>query len=264
MAGHWIVLAAQLLFVTGVLCAYEEYAEFYAPRLRFDREAGSSDHCFPGDAADYYERRLENDNSRICNLNYTSIQGGEVPTYWKATVCGYHLHIAYWNFFGYNHDCDCCSGERDAWWESVVVKVRDYDLDERIHEVRFGQKKGWYTRIPGRYEIVNGTHPVAYVGKSSHGYYHDDGGTGTCCYYEDYRDPHEEDQHMDAWLNLQPLDNSSAWMSDPSQDPWNGINSPAFRDDWDLCALNGCEGSNVQLCLTTSGCSKSDIGDDPF
>lgn len=30
---------------------------------------------------------------------------------------------AYWTFYGYNHDCDCCSGERDAWWEFVVVKV---------------------------------------------------------------------------------------------------------------------------------------------
>lgn len=55
----------------------------------------------------------------------------------------------------------------------------------------FGQKKGWYTRIPGHYETFNVTHPVAYVGKSNHGTYHDDGGTGTCCYYEDFRNPGE-------------------------------------------------------------------------
>ena len=58
-----------------------------------------------------------------------------------------------------------------------------------MHEVMFGQKKGWYTRIPAHYETFNVTHPVAYVGKSNHGAYHDDGGTGTCCYYEDFRNP---------------------------------------------------------------------------
>lgn len=35
----------------------------------------------------------------------------------------YLLLAAYWHFYGYNDDCDCCSGERDAWWEFIVVKV---------------------------------------------------------------------------------------------------------------------------------------------
>lgn len=66
-----------------------------------------------------------------------------------------------------------------------------------MHEVMFGQKKGWYTRIPGHYEVVNVTHPVAYVGRASHGFYHDDGGTNTCCYYEDTRDPgNSSDAHL--------------------------------------------------------------------
>lgn len=50
---------------------------------------------------------------------------------------------------------------------------------------------------------------------------------------------------METWLNLQKLDNSSAWMSDPQTDVWNDINSPQFRDDWDLCSLDGCTGSNI-------------------
>lgn len=33
------------------------------------------------------------------------------------------LFTAYWSFYGYNHNCDCCSGERNAWWEFLVVKV---------------------------------------------------------------------------------------------------------------------------------------------
>ena len=61
-------------------------------------------------------------------------------------------------------------------------------MGEHLHEVMFGQKWGWYTRIPGQYETHEGR-PVAYVGKASHGFYHDDGGSGTCCYFEDFRNP---------------------------------------------------------------------------
>ncbi|XP_018011884.1 uncharacterized protein LOC108669106 [Hyalella azteca] len=242
---------------------YQDYAYKYAPRLRFDSVEGSGDRCFPQSAESYYEARKSGNTDRLCNLDYDTVAAGSVPTYWHAEVCGYHLHIAYWNFYGYNHDCDCCSGERDAWFESLVVKIRDYSLDERLHEVRFSQKKGWYTRVPGHYELVSDTHPVAYVGKTQHGYYHDDGGTGTCCYYEDYRNPSDVDQHMDTWSNLVRFDNSSAWMTDPTTDVWNGINSPPFRDDWDLCALNGCTGGYLWGC-STCGCHKSDIGEDPF
>lgn len=180
-------------------------------------------------------------------------------------TCGYHLHIAYWHFYGYNDDCDCCSGERDAWWEFIVVKIRDWDLSPRLHEVMFGQKKGWYTRIPGHYETFNVTHPVAYVGKSHHGTFHDDGGTGTCCYYEDFRKPGSSDQYMKTWENLMEMKETGGeeWMSDPGTDFWHGLHSPVYRSDWDLCSLVGCTGSNLQVC-GTCGCHKSDIDEDPF
>ncbi|CAL4085379.1 unnamed protein product [Meganyctiphanes norvegica] len=221
--------------------------------------------CFPHNAADYYDMRMSGDSSRQCNEDYNSITENQIPTYWHAQICHYHLHIAYWSFFGYNHDCDWFSGERDAWWESVVVKIRDWDLGEHLHEVRFGQKYGWYTRIPGHYEVQEDTHPVAYVGKTNHGFYHDDGGTGSCCYYEDWRNVGDADDHMETWQNLVELklDSEEPWMTDNSTDPWNGILSPLFRDDLDLCNLNGCTGSSVQVC-GTCGCHKSDTGDDPF
>jgi len=259
-----------LLLLLGALAAtaaeldMAAMAEKYAPRLRFDSKAGTSEYCFPSSAEDYYNRRLSGDGSRICNQDYTTLMQGEVPTYWHAQVCGYHLHIAYWHFYGYNHQCDIFGGgDRDAWFESVVVKVRDYDMNERLHEVRFGQKDGWYTRIPGRYETVNSDHPIAYVGKATHGYYHDDGGTGSCCYYEDFRDPMEINQYLDSHVNLVPFDNTTAWMNDPRTDVWAGLSAPPFRGDWNLCALNGCAGKNLQVC-GTCGCHKSDIGDAPF
>ncbi|XP_037801169.1 uncharacterized protein LOC119596101 [Penaeus monodon] len=253
------------LLLAGHAANVEEMAYKYAPYFRFDLVEGGSGFCFPHNASDYYHVRKAGDTSRQCNTDYATVSNGDIPTYWHAMTCGYHLHIAYWTFYGYNHDCDCCSGERDAWWEFVVVKVRDWDLQPHMHEVMFGQKKGWYTRVPGHYEVHDTTHPVAYVGKASHGTYHDDGGTGTCCYFEDFRNPGHLDMNMKTWLNLVELKQAGGegWMEDADADVWNGLLAPTFRSDWDLCSLVGCTGSSLQLC-GTSGCHKSDIGHDPF
>ncbi|XP_069181945.1 uncharacterized protein [Procambarus clarkii] len=265
------VLLGSLVYLTMLLAPglaqnFTQFAYDYAPYLRFDSTAGSGERCFPQAAAEYYEARLAGDWSRKCNTNYSSLEAGEVPTYWHALTCGYHLHIAYWNFYGYNHNCDCCSGERDAWWESIVIKVRDWELSPHLHEVMFGQKKGWYTRIPGHYETQGTSHPVAYVGKNNHGAYHDDGGTGSCCYYEDYRNPGSPDQSLETWVNLVELrqeDGAEDWMGDPNSDVWSGILPPTFRTDWDLCALTSCTGSTLQVC-GTCGCHKSDVSEGPF
>ncbi|KAK8750231.1 hypothetical protein OTU49_015327 [Cherax quadricarinatus] len=258
----WLCL---LLLDTGLAQDFTKFAHDYAPYLRFDSKEGQNELCYPDDASVYYEQRLAGDWSRKCNLDFDSLVNGTVPTYWHAMTCGYHLHIAYWNFYGYNHDCDCCSGERDAWFEFIVIKIRDWDLSPHLHEVMFGQKKGWYTRIPGHYETYNTTHPVAYVGKANHGTYHDDGGTGTCCYYEDYRNPGSADHSLETWINLVELQQKDGedWMSDPNSDVWSGLLPPTFRDDWDLCALTSCTGSTLQVC-GACGCHKSDTGDSPF
>ncbi|KAK7082495.1 hypothetical protein SK128_013203 [Halocaridina rubra] len=245
---------------------YEELARRHAPFLRFHKTAGTDDFCFPHNATEYYNVRDNEDWSRQCNLDYASIQGGNIPTYWHAQPCGNHLHVAFWSFFGYNQKCDGVSGARDAWWEFLVVKIRDWESSPHLHEVMFGQKQGWYTRIPTQYEIIDEYHPVAYVGRASHGFYHDDGGTNTCCYFQDTRNPGEPDMWMRTWENLVELrkdGNGEEWMTDPGTDHWNGILAPTYRDDWDLCNLEGCKGSFLQAC-TTSGCAKSDIGDDPF
>ncbi|KAK4287001.1 hypothetical protein Pmani_039919 [Petrolisthes manimaculis] len=257
-----------MLSHTGLALEVSQFAQDYAPYLRFDQKEGDGDRCFPHNASDYYNTRLAGDWSRQCNQDYNTISSAQIPTYWHAQTCGYHLHIAYWSFYGYNHDCDCCSGERDAWWEFLVIKVRDWELSPHLHEVMFGQKKGWYTRIPGHYETHNITHPVAYVGKTNHGNYHDDGGTGTCCYYEDFRNTGDKDQHMKTWFNLVELrqgngEGVESWMSDPSTDVWNGQQVPTFRSDWDLCDLTCCTGSSLILC-GTCGCFKSDLDDSHF
>jgi len=242
-----------------------EMAIDYAPRLRFDSEAGKGRHCFPSSAEDYYNLRNHTKTSgRVCNLNYTTVDLGHVPTYWHAQACGAHLHIAYWNFFGYNEHCDIFGdGRRDAWFESLVVQIRNYKTHPQLHNVRFGQKKGWYTRVPSHYEVVDNTHPIAYVGKATHGFYHNPGGSGSCCYWEDFRNPWSNDQAQDTWLNLVEFDEKTPWMIDPTTAVWNELQVPRYRSDWNLCQLTGCTGAWLPLC-TSSGCGRSDVNEDLF
>ena len=56
---------------------------------------GDKNRCFPSSAADYYNRRQENNarKDRICNIDYSTITSGSVPTYWRAMECGEDLHI---------------------------------------------------------------------------------------------------------------------------------------------------------------------------
>jgi len=258
-----LVILVSALLQVGWSTNITDFVNKYAPKIRYDSKAGSDGYCFPSSAGDYYEARKNGTTHRICNQNYTTVQQAEIPTYYKAQVCGYHLHISYWSFYAFNQDCDCCSGKRDAWFENIVIKVRDFETDPRMHEVRFGQKNGWYTRIPGHYETTSDGHPVAYVGRGSHGFYHDDGGSGTCCYYEDFRNPSSANQFLETWTNLVEFTNTTTWMNDTDTAVWNGIHAPPFRGDYDLCKLNGCNGAIFQLC-TKSGCAKSDTNDDPF
>lgn len=254
-----------LLLAQGWAWVAREVAEKYAPRLMFDSIQGHSGKCFPSSAAEYYEARKAGNTYRICNLDYASMDG-HVATYWRAMQCDDHVHVAYWFFYGYQDTCSPGVGSHNADWEHVVVKVRDVDsTNERLAEVMFFQHSGRYTRTRGNYQVHGGTHPVVYVGKNSHGSYHDDGGSGTCCYFEDFRNPGSRRQHLDSWLKLEELrrdDTAPEWMLDPSSRYFDGITSPLNREEtYALCSLKGCKGAWIQLC-STSGCAKSNIGDD--
>lgn len=56
---------------------------------------------------------------------------------------------------------------------------------------------------------------------------------------------------MITWENLIEMkeEDGEEWMADPGTDFWHGLLSPIYRDDWDLCALVGCTGSNLQVCV---------------
>jgi Vacuolar protein sorting-associated protein 62 len=172
----------------------------------------------------------------------------------------------YWFFYGYQDTCLPGTGSHDADWERVAVKLKR----GRLERVMFFQHAGHYTRQGQDLSYFEGTHPVAFVGKNSHGSYHDDGGTGSCLYFEDHRNPGERNFSMRTWQNLVELSDgfgAPEWMRTRSSQYFDGITPPLARDI-DICALAGCRGKDFQLgstlCFGQCGCSKSSIGDAPF
>jgi hypothetical protein len=245
----------------------DQIAQRFAPLLRFDQKQGSPEKCFPSSAAEYFKARKSGSNAQICNTNYQAVEQGQISTYYTYSQCGSNeLVIMYWFFYGYQDTCTGSLGSHDADWERIAVKIRDGEL----HRVMYFQHSGHYTRNPGRFETYLGDHPIVYVGKNSHGSYHDDGGTGSCLYFEDYRNPGSNDFRMATWENLVHLTDkptSPEWMRYKGSEYWDGISAPLARNT-QLCSMAGCRGKDFSLgttlCFGQCGCEKSDIGDFPF
>ncbi|MFW7380152.1 MAG: hypothetical protein ACOH5I_15160 [Oligoflexus sp.] len=244
-----------------------ELAEKYAPLLRFDQVQGASNKCFPSSAAEYFDIRRSGSKERVCNTDYSSIQRGEVPIYYHYQSCGSNeIVIMYWFFYGYQDTCSPGLGAHDSDWERIAVKIKN----DQIEHVMFYQHAGHYTKKPGSMQLIDGRRPVVYVGKNSHGSYHDDGGTGSCLYFEDYRNPGSADKKMETWKHLVHLsDNADSpeWMKYKGNEYWDGYNGPLARGV-SLCSLAGCKGKDFNLgntlCFGQCGCKKSDIGASPF
>ncbi len=241
-------------------------ARRFAPLLRFDQVQGASEKCFPGDAASYYAARKAGNHERICNTDVSSILENRVPVYFDYQDCsGDTTVIMYWFFYGYQDTCTGNLGSHDADWERIAVKI----TKGRLERVLYFQHAGSYTRQGSDYSTFEGTHPVVFVGKNSHGSYHDDGGSGSCLYFEDYRNPGSRNLSLASWNNLVELSNgwnAPEWMRDTSSANFDGIPGPLARGI-DVCSLPGCAGNDARvgaLCLGQCGCSKSSIGSAPF
>jgi hypothetical protein len=227
----------------------------FAPRLRFDQEtttgSGEQSKCFPGDPASYYAQRRQGASAvSLCNKDYGAIAGGRVPAYYLASRVGTRaVVIRYWYFYAWQSTCFGGLGSHAADWESMAVLI----LDGQLRRVGFVQHGTWYSREPGAFELASGTHPVGYVGKNSHGTYHDDGGSGGCLYFEDYRNPGGNDYRWDTWNHLIPLwrgDGAPEWMNCHGSGCFDGIGHP-IEQTGDLRSMAGCRGD---------GCSKSSVG----
>lgn len=247
-------------------CKFEQ-AKKFAPVLKFDKSQADSKKCFPSDPGPYWDARKDGDKSVICNEDPDSLSGGQIPIYYQYQDCSADSTvIMYWFFYGYQDTCSPGLGSHHADWERVAVRIKN----GKLQHVKYYQHKGNYTKKPENIQFFEGTHPVAFVGKNSHGSYHDDGGSGSCLYFEDYRNPGKKPYVLQTKENLVPLHRGPGapeWMTAKDSKNFDGIPSPLARNI-NICAMEGCMGKDVKigsaLCFGTCGCSKSDIGDSPF
>ena len=235
----------------------EALAKRFAPRLRFDSEfgtgSGGDKKCFPSDPASYYEGRKNGDEPQeLCDQDFWDAITGYVPTFYSAERVGdTGVVIRYWFFYAWQSNCALSMfGSHAADWESVAVYIENNELVR----VAFHQHGGFYSKEVGQFEQVEGTdHPIGYVGKNSHGTYHDAGGSGGCIYFEDYRNPGSADRFMDTWYNLVPLrrgEGAPEWMNCEGSDCFDGIGHP-IEQNGNLIGRPGCY---------DAGCERSSIG----
>ncbi|WP_434391227.1 RICIN domain-containing protein [Melittangium boletus] len=231
-------------------------ARQFAPRLRFDQEfstgSGEQSKCFPSDPGTYYTQRAQGVSAvSLCNKDYGLIRDNRVPTYYVAQQIGTNtVMLRYWYFYAWQSTCFASAGAHAADWESMAALI----VDGKLSRVAYYQHGGWYSKEAGTFELADGTHPVGYVGKNAHGTYHDNGGTGGCLYFEDYRNPGGNDYRMDTWNNLVPLARGSgapAWVNCTGSGCFDGIGHP-LEQTGDLRAMRGCG---------KDGCGKSSVGE---
>lgn len=259
-------LASDILPVTE----FPTIAKF-APVLWFDRAAST----FPMSAQVYFEEMLCSDPLNYAalgcpkhpvgwgNNDLVSLQTGSVPTYFNIEQCGKQLRIRYWWFYGYQPDADYgCGQEHAADWENIIVLVSEDKTNAAA--VVFYQHNGWYTRLRGNaFQLLDGTHPIVYVGKTAHGSYHTGGGEGTCVYYGDFRNPNSSMWPQGAlftWENLVSLAGKmEPWMNADADTNANwtwgfGDVGTHPTKQGPGCSLAACRGNNIILPLWDAGC----------
>ena len=171
----------------------------------------------------------EGQNSGQCTSR-GNFQSSPPPVYhetYSETVNGkQHKLITYWAYYGNQNRCTTLDSGHDDDWEALTVHTVDGDM----WHVTYWQHNGRYTRSVNNIER-EGDHPIVYVGKYSHGNYHDqrsrasfDGwafATGNYCFYwKDPRGPGE------TWSQgVEPLEN----IGQSSQFP--GSTNPLQRND---------------------------------
>ncbi|MFT3765370.1 MAG: PAN domain-containing protein [Minicystis sp.] len=244
--------------------ALRSLAGTFAPRLRFDGAASN----YPMSAQTFYDRIVATGSTaRLENTDYTTIANGQVPTYYQVTECGNQVRIQYWWFYGYQPPCDQVEVEAEAHngdWETVLVTLSE-DRSKPA-AVTFSAHKGRYTRLLARggFDVEDGTHPVVYVGKLTHASYYNQGGSGTCLYWEDWRN-NTNGRHMDTWFRLVSLDtNEEPWMlADRVNDfAWgsSGIHTHPTRRA-PTCSEAACKWAAFNDAWLHSQCKYGDVDD---
>lgn len=164
------------------------------------------------------------------NNDFATLNAGKVPTYFHVIsdrdgLAEGRLRIAYWWFYGFQKACNDGKlavgpdGSHYADWEHIIVTTSpDREAIEAVTYFFHGQ---WYTRHAGSYYTdAGGERPVAYIGKTAHGAYHNRDHSGWmigtpsyCCEYADYRNPVTASTWGNANDNLVSLSlDEESWM----------------------------------------------------
>lgn len=234
----------------------------FAPRLRFDGATPD----YPMSAEPFWEQAVAvAQTQRIDNTDYGLVTANRVPTYYQTIQCGNQLRIRYWWFYGYQSACDAFGdGTHNGDWESITLLLSEDQSS--IAAIQFEAHGNHYTRLAARggFDVEEGTHPVVYPGKTSHASYYGQGGSGTCLYWEDYRN-NWSGNHLDGWMNLLSLQvDSEPWMRADRAGgfSWgtNGVSRHPTQDP-PTCAANAADWSLLDDAWRHSQCKRGDRDD---
>lgn len=230
----------------------EMLAREFSPQLRFDSKAET----FPQNPVWYWENsHTDSNGDRRMN--------GAVPSSWERNpdemATTYNVErchtgrvlIEYWFFYSYQNPCFLdWFGAHNGDWERVVVAL-NAEMTQ-VDRITYHQHSGRYTKDAGNFELEDGTHPVVYVGKKSHGSYHDNGGMGGCAYFQDWRNQGTVKKRYSSWSEgtLLPTYGDAEWQN--------------FEGKWGADGVKGPKGKAQDVCSRTrcadDGCSKNNGG----
>lgn len=167
----------------------------FAPVYRLDKNFK----CFPGAPALVYEARKANESEVICE---DAGKLHEVPIFYHYEQCNEEVVVVdYWLWYSHQGPCMTILGKdygaHAGDWERIAVHIKN----DRVKAVRFHQHSGSYTKHRSEIDFVD-EHPVSYSGQDSHGNYHDQGGTGNCLYFQDFRRWDDKTLKVVAWFDV--------------------------------------------------------------
>ncbi len=256
----------------------------FAPLLKFD--SGSASDGYPMSADTYYKTVVQSKSvTQMQNTDPNTIRpGNRTPIYYQLRTFGAQVRIRYWIFYGYQPPCINVNGtgSHNGDWEDITVILKQDQSG--IAAVQYGQHGGRYMRIAGSRDApctavghcdgnhgfqLSGTHPVAYIGRTAHGTFHDSSAGlaaapgGSCTYYGDSRNG--GGPSMETWGNPISLDgNAESWLAaDRLQNfPWgpDGVNTHPTMAAFPTASCTG----DANQGLDNAGCFKSEClsGDD--
>ena len=182
------LLLACLALLVQPASALASDAQTYAPsfQLRSDLECWPS---MPGNG----------ENSGECRSR-AAFEANPPPVFWEEHVITHNgvtaKLITYWVYYGNQNNCSTFGGGHVDDWERITVHLQDGNL----RHVSYNQHNGRYTLDAADVPLKDGRHPIVYVGKYSHGGYHDQRARCTldglcytdgnyCFYWKDPRGP---------------------------------------------------------------------------